>query len=163
MLQYGMEITIRYLNEEDLDILKEDIIKMWSEHHFNNKKLIANNVLEKTNLKKYFKNSIARKKGFALIAIVESEVAGIVRIEEEPLEDFFNYDKAYKVDDLVVKSKFRRKGVATSLLSRVKEIAKENKVGALKARIYSFNEPAQRFFRDKEFDDLYSEYFCTID
>lgn len=158
-----MEMNIRYLNEEDLEILKEDIIKMWSEHHFNNPQLIANNVLEKIDLKKYFRNSIKRKKGFALIAIVEDEVAGIVRIEEEPLEDFFNYDKAYKVDDLVVKSKFRRKGVATSLISKVKEIAKENGIGALKARIYSFNEPAQTFFRDKDFDDLYSEYFCTID
>jgi GNAT superfamily N-acetyltransferase len=158
-----MEMEIRYLNEKDLEVLKDDIIEMWSKHQINNKTLISQNVLENTDLKKYFRNSIKRKNGFSLIAIVDKEIVGIVRVEEESLEDFFNYKKAYKVDDLVVKSKFRKKGVATRLLSRVKEIAKENNVELLKARIYTFNEPAQRFFVDKGFDQLYGEYFCTLD
>jgi GNAT superfamily N-acetyltransferase len=158
-----MNIEIRYLEEKDLDELKKDIIKMWSEHHFNNKCLISKNTLENTDLNKYFKTSIKKNRGFSLIAMVDEQIAGIVRVEEEKLEDFFNYKKAYKVDDLVVKSKYRRKGVATSLLNKVKEIAKEKKVGVLKARIYTFNEPAQRFFTDKGFDDLYGEYFCTLD
>jgi GNAT superfamily N-acetyltransferase len=158
-----MNIEIRYLEKKDLEELKKDIIKMWSEHHFNNKCLISKNTLENTDLNKYFKTSIKKNRGFSLIAMVDEQIAGIVRVEEEKLEDFFNYKKAYKVDDLVVKSKYRRKGVATSLLNKVKEIAKEKKVGVLKARIYTFNEPAQRFFTDKGFDDLYGEYFCTLD
>ena len=158
-----MNLEIRYLEKKDLDELKEDIIKMWSQHHLNNKCLISKNVLEKTDLHKYFKNSIKKNKGFALIAMVDNEIAGIVRVEEEKLEDFFNYKKAYKVDDVVIKGKFQRKGVATSLLNRVKEIAKEKGVTVLKARVYSFNEPAQRFFTDKGFDDLYAEYFFTIE
>ena len=158
-----MEMEIRYLNEKDLEVLKEDIIEMWSKHHLNNKTLISQNVLENTDLKKYFKNSIKRKNGFSLIAIVDNEIVGIVRVEEEPLEDFFTYKKAYMVDDLVVKAKFRKKGVGTALLSRVKEIAKENKVGVLKARIYTFNEPAQNFFMEKGFDPIYGEYFNTLD
>ena len=158
-----MNIEIRYLEKKDLDELKKDIVKMWSQHHLNNKSLISKNVLKNTDLHKYFRNSIERKKEFSLIALVDNEVAGIVRVEEEKLEDFFNYKKAYKVDDVVIKRKFQRKRVATSLLNRVKEIAKKKGISVLKARVYSFNEPAQRFFVDKGFDDLYSEYFCTVD
>jgi GNAT superfamily N-acetyltransferase len=158
-----MEIKVRYLTEEDLDTLKEDIIEMWCKHHLNNRSLISENVLKDTDLKKYFKNSINKDKAFSLIATVEENIAGIVRVQEENLEDFFNYKKAYKVDDLVIKKEFRRKGVATALLEKVKEIAKDKGVTVLKARIYTFNEPAQNFFIEKGFDELYGEYFNTLD
>jgi ribosomal protein S18 acetylase RimI-like enzyme len=158
-----MEIKIRYLTKEDLDTLKGDIIEMWSNHHLNNRSLIAENILQETDIKTYFKNSIDQDKGFSLIATVDKDIAGIIRVEEEILEDFFTHDKAYKVDDLVIKKSFRRKGIATALLDKVKEIAKKNKVGLLKARVYRFNEPAQDFFTEKEFDQLYGEYFHTID
>ena len=158
-----MEIDIRYLNKEDLDVLEGDIRDMWCKHHFNNKSLISKDTLKDTNLHKYFQRSIKRQRGFSLIAIVDKEIAGIIRVAEEPLEDFFNYKKAYKVDDLVIKSKYRRKGIATALISRVKEIAKENGIGVLKARIYTFNEPAQKFFIEKDFNPLYGEYFCTLE
>ena len=158
-----MEIDIRYLNEKDLDVLEEDIRNMWCKHHLNNKSLISQDTLKNTDLHKYFKRSIKRQKGFSLIAIVDEEVAGIIRVAEEPLEDFFNYKRAYIVDDLVIKTEFRRQGIATALLDRVKEIAKEKGVGVLKARIYTFNEPAQSFFEEKGFDQLYGEYFNTLD
>jgi GNAT superfamily N-acetyltransferase len=163
MVKYIMEIDIRYLTAKDLDTLKDDIIEMWSNHHLNNRSLIAENILEDTDIKEYFKDSINKDKGFALIATIDDEIAGIVRVEEELLEDFFTNNKAYKVDDLVIKKDFRRKGVATALLNKVKEIAKENNITILKARVYSFNEPAQNFFIEKEFDQLYGEYFYTID
>jgi GNAT superfamily N-acetyltransferase len=158
-----MEIEIRYLTEKDLDTLKDEIKEMWSGHHLNNRSLIAESVLEDTDIKEYFKSSIKQDKGYALIASIDEEIAGIVRVEEEPLEDFFTYDKAYKVDDLVIKKDYRRKGVATKLLDRVKEIAKENNIGVLKARIYTFNEPARDFFVEKGFDPIYGEYFNTLD
>ncbi|KUK77722.1 MAG: N-acetyltransferase GCN5, partial [candidate division WS6 bacterium 34_10] len=112
---------------------------------------------------KYFKRSIKRQKGFSLIAMVDEQIAGIIRVAEEPLEDFFNYKKAYIVDDLVIKMEYRRQGIATALLERVKEIAKEKGIGVLKARIYTFNEPAQKFFEEKGFDQLYGEYFNMLD
>ncbi len=158
-----MKIDIRYLNEKDLDVLEDDIREMWSKHHFNNKSLISEDILKNTNLHQYFKRSIKRQKGFSLIAMVDEQIAGIIRVAQEPLEDFFNYKKAYIVDDLVVKTKYRRQGVATALLDKVKEIAKENGIGVLKARIYTFNEPAQDFFEEKGFDQLYGEYFNTLD
>jgi GNAT superfamily N-acetyltransferase len=158
-----MEIDIRYLNEKDLDVLEDEIREMWSKHHLNNKSLISEDTLKNTDLHKYFKRSIKRQKGFSLIAMVDEKIAGIIRVAEEPLEDFFNYKKAYIVDDLVIKSEYRRQGVATALLERVKEIAKENDIGVLKARIYTFNEPAQKFFEEKGFDQIYGEYFNTLD
>jgi GNAT superfamily N-acetyltransferase len=163
MVKYTMEIEIRYLNEKDLDVLEKDIREMWSKHRLNNKSLISEDTLKDTNLHKYFKRSINRQKGFALIAMVGEEIAGIIRVAEEPLEDFFSYKKTFKVDDLVIKTEFRRKGVATALLTKVKEIAKEKGISVLKARIYSFNEPAQNFFIEKGFDPLYGEYFETLD
>lgn len=158
-----MEINVRYLTENDLDVLRDDIVEMWSKHHLNNKTLISQDSLEDTDLKKYFKRSLKRDKGFALIATIDEKVVGIIRIEEVALEEFFNYKKAYKVDDLVVKKEFRNIGVATSLLEKVKEIAKDKGIEVLKARIYSFNQPAQRFFEYKGFDKVYSEYFHPID
>ena len=158
-----MEIEIRYLTKKDLDTLKEDIIEMWTKHHLNERKIISDSSFTEKNLKKYFKKSMKRSKEFSLIAIVGKEITGIVRVEEEALEDFYTYDKAYKVDDLVIKKDFRRKGVATALLNKVKEIAKEKGIGVLKARIYTFNEPAQQFFMDKEFDQLYGDYFFTLE
>jgi GNAT superfamily N-acetyltransferase len=158
-----MEIDIRYLNAKDLDVLKDDIKEMWSKHHINNKSLISKDALKDTDLHKYFQRSIKRQKGFSLIALVDKEIVGIIRVAEEPLEDFYSYKKAYKIDDLVIKSQHRRKGVATALINKVKEIAKEKGVGVLKARIYTFNEPAQRFFEEKNFNQLYGEYFNVLD
>jgi GNAT superfamily N-acetyltransferase len=163
MIKYTMEIKIRYLTKKDLNTLEDDIIEMWFNHHLNNKSLISESILENTAIEEYFKDSIEREQGFALIATAGKDIAGIVRVEEAFLESFFTYDKVYKVDDLVVKKGFRRKGVATALLSKVKEIAKENDVYLLKARIYTFNEPAQRFFVENDFDDIYGEYFCHLD
>jgi len=163
MVKYSMEIEVRYLTQKDLETLKEDIIEMWSKHQINGKKLISDNSIKESDLKKYFKKSIKGGKDFALIAMVDRQITGIVRIEEEKLEDYYNYKKAYKISDLVIKEDFRRKGVATALLSKVKEIAKEKGVGVLKARVYTFNEPAQQFFIEKDFNQLYGDYFSTLD
>jgi GNAT superfamily N-acetyltransferase len=163
MIKYGMEIKIRYLIEKDLNTLKRDILKMWSDHHFNNEELISKNALENIDIKEYFKDPIRKQNSFALVALVDDQVVGIVRVDEKELEDFFVYKKAYFIDDLVVKKSFRRRGVANLLLKKVKEIAKNNNVKVLKARVYTFNKPAQRFFQDGDFNDLYKEYFCTLD
>jgi ribosomal protein S18 acetylase RimI-like enzyme len=157
-----MEIDIRYLEEGDLDSLRDDIVEMWSSHHLNNKRLISKNSLVNKDLHKYFKKSLDRKKGFSLIALVDGHVVGLIRVEEQDLEDFFSYKKAYIIDNLVIKMGFRRKGIATKLINKVREIAKENKIDVLRARIYSFNEPAMKLFEDKGFNCLYSEYFCVI-
>ncbi len=157
-----MRVEIKKFQMNDLDYLKEDIHKMWMEHSNKEPKYISKGSLENTDVREYFRKALD-KSDIVLVAVVDEDIVGIIRVEEQELEDFFNYKKAYYIDDLVVKKGFHGKGVGSELLEEVKRLAKENNIKVLKSRVYEFNNEAIGFMKKNNFRNLYSEFFSIVD
>ena len=146
----------------DIDYLKDNILKMWMEHSNKEPKYISKDLLKSTDVGKYFQKALD-KGNIVLVAVINEEAAGIIRMEEQKLENFFNYKKAYYIDDLVVKDGYQGKGVGSALLNKVKSLAKENNIKVLKSRVYEFNNKAISFMKKNNFRNLYSEFFSIVD
>ena len=151
-------MNIRYMQLEDVPFIEEALRSMWLKHSDKHPNLISSNTLSDTNVADYLSPFISKIEGFVLVAEVSKKVVGMVKIEEQKLEDFYNEEQAYFIDDLVVLDGFRRQGVASSLMEKVFSIAKDNNIKMIKSRVYSFNGPAQKTFLSNGFENLYSEY-----
>jgi predicted N-acetyltransferase YhbS len=155
-------MKIRYLQEKDLEQVDIFLRSMWISHPKKEPNLIKKSSLESINLKEYFSKSLKRESEFALIAKEKGIVIGVVRVEKVKLEDFFKFKEAYYIDDLAVKSEWKRKKIATKLYNEIVKIAKKNKIKLLKTRIYEFNSIAQKYIKKVGMKRLYSEYFKII-
>jgi ribosomal protein S18 acetylase RimI-like enzyme len=92
---------------------------------------------------------IARPDAIILIAELHGEPAGyayaqVFRNTETP--SHFAYDMVY-LHHISVRPDFRKKGAGTALLQAVRSAGQELGVGLVALDVWSFNEPARRFFR----------------
>ena len=149
------------MQSKDIPYLEDELKSMWVAHSQKYPNIISSKVLENTNVEKYLSPFISKIGGFVLVAVNSDKVVGMLKVEEQKLEDFFIEEKAYFIDDLVVLKEFRGQGVASLLIDNVISIAKENSVSIIKSRIYTFNDPAIKTFLSNGFENLYSEYIKT--
>jgi GNAT superfamily N-acetyltransferase len=158
-----MKFEIRYLQESDIEAFIPGLKSMWLQHSANHPNLISSSFLENTDIEGYLQNSLRKKEEFVLVAICKDIPVGMMRVEEQELEDFFIHKKCFFLDDAIVLDNYRRRGVATLLMEKAKEIAKKQGIKVLKSRVYTFNHPAIKHLQSQGFDNLYSEYFFKIE
>jgi diamine N-acetyltransferase len=158
-----MKFEIRYLQESDISSFVSELKSMWLQHSGNHPNLISSEFLKDIDMDEYLRNSLAKKGEFILVAMFKDIPVGMMRVEERELEDFFKHKKCFFIDDAVVLDNYRRMGVATLLVKKAKEIAKERGIKVLKSRVYTFNHPAIKHLQAQGFDNLYSEYFFLVE
>lgn len=100
---------------------------------------------------------------YLLIADEKNIIAGFLKIDIVDIQPFFKEKRVLYLDDIYVKEEFRGKGVAKFLQKEALKIAKEKKIKMLKARIYTFNAPAQKMASSMGLEPLYSEYFKPLE
>lgn len=135
----------------------------WINHVDHDPEFINREIIEKSDLKNYFKDCFnGSGKSFAILAKEGEKYAGVLKVNIEKIEKFFNETKILFLDDLYVEESFRGKGVSAKLIEAAEKLAKEKKIKWTKARVYEFNIPAQKVFDKNGFKKLYSEYFKII-
>jgi GNAT superfamily N-acetyltransferase len=66
---------------------------------------------------------------------------------------------SYYLEDIVVKEKYRCKGIGTKLFDAVAEFAKEKNAGRLKWQVLDWNEPAINFY--KKYNAVFDKEWLT--
>jgi len=97
---------------------------------------------------------LAKPENLIFIALIGDEPAGyvyaeVIRRPETALT--YAYDMVH-VHHVSVAARYRRRGVGTALLERVRLAAKDVGIDLLTLEVWSFNETARSFFRRNGFD-----------
>jgi GNAT superfamily N-acetyltransferase len=156
-------MKIRFGTKEDVAVVGPVLKKSWLMHVDNEPGFINREMIENADCSEYFSNCFDDSgKSKLLVAEIDGEVAGFAKIDFLTLQKFFNETRILYVDDIYTMEEYRGKGVARFVLEEVEKFAKEQNINWLKARVYTFNEPAQKTFESAGFKDVYSEYFKII-
>ena len=156
-------MKIRYGTKEDAEKISKCLKEMWFMHADQEPDYIDMEVLKKSDLKGYFKNCFdGSNKSYLLIAEKKEKLAGFCKLNIEKIQRFFKQRKVLYVDDVYILKDFRRKRVASTLLQEAERIANKRKIKWLKARVYTFNKPAQKLLNSLRYKSLYSEYFKIL-
>lgn len=110
---------------------------------------------------KYY-SSIDNKSSILLIADDNGKLAGFLKLDIKEIERFFLSKKILYADEIFVLKKYRKQGVAKLLMTKAENIARKKKIILMKARVYHFNDPAQKSLLSFGYKALYSEWFKVI-
>jgi GNAT superfamily N-acetyltransferase len=155
---------VRLGKTEDLTIIMKWLEASWLMHAENEPEFIKKEVMEKTDLKNYFKDCFnGSGKSYIFIAQEGWQMAGVLKVNIEKVQRFFSQDKAVYLDDIYVKPEFRGRGVSERLMAEAEKLAKRRKIKWLKARVYEFNIPAQKLMTRNKFKKVDAEYFKVLD
>lgn len=159
-------MRIRFGEKSDLAEISLLLKGLWVMHAENNPKFMNEKRIKgytESHILKYL--SICFKKpqnSYLLIAEEEGILTGFLKIDVTKIQPFFIENKVLYLDDIYVKSEFRGRGVSKLLYEEAEKIAKKKKIKMLKARIYTFNVPAQKMAKSLGLESLYSEYFKPL-
>lgn len=159
-------MNIRLGVKKDVPEIVKYLKEMWLMHCTEEPKYVSADKIGS-----YSQNRIARylkdcfngsDKSYMLLAEEGGELAGFLKVDIIKIESFFIQTRALFLDDVYVKEKYRKQGIANNLILEAEKIAKKKKIKWLKCRIYEFNKPAQAMAKSSGFKSLYSEYFKII-
>jgi ribosomal protein S18 acetylase RimI-like enzyme len=99
----------------------------------------------------YFHKVIADEKGIFFLAKDNAEIIGylIAYKEKSPDRSMLKPRKYIHVDDLSVRSDYRKKGIGTLLMDKLEELAKKNKIYEMELNVWCFNKGAIKFYENK--------------
>jgi ribosomal protein S18 acetylase RimI-like enzyme len=102
----------------------------------------------------YFHKIIDDKKGIFFLAKDDVEIIGylIAFKEKSPDRSMLKPRKYIQVDDLSVRSDYRKKGVGTLLMDKLEELAKNNKIYEMELNVWCFNKGAIKFYENKGYE-----------
>lgn len=160
-------MKIRFGEKSDLPEVGKLLKSLWVMHANNNPKFMDVKRIEgytEKHMSKYLSSCFKKPTtSYLLIADEKSTIAGFLKIDIVDIQPFFKEKKVLYLDDIYVKEEFRGEGVAKLLQEEALRIAKEKKIKMLKARIYTFNSPAQKMASSMGLEPLYSEYFKPLE
>jgi len=156
-------MKIRFGTQQDVEIVGPAVKKSWLMHVDNEPGFINREVIENSDCTEYFDDCFNdSSKSRLLVAEIDDKIAGFAKVDFLTIQKFFNETRILYVDDIYTMEEYRGKGVAKFVLEEVEKFAKEQDINWLKARIYTFNDAAQKTFKSSGFKDIYSEYFKII-
>jgi diamine N-acetyltransferase len=157
-------MNIRPGTISDVPQIKSFLLDSWLMHAKKEPKFINPKTFENTNLKNYLKNCFNHSyKSYLFVAEDKEKIIGLIKLNIEMIESFFYQNRILYIDDIYVSQNYRKQGIAKKLIEIAVKIAKKRKLKWLKAKIYQFNQPAQRTFESNGFISLYSEDFKILE
>lgn len=159
---YNSCMRIRKATKDDIPEIKKGLLESWLSHADNETDFYNRERIEKSDIETYYTNALNSDDSFVLVIEENEQLAGFGKADVQKIEPWYKEQKALFIDDIFVKKEFRKRGYAKLLLHEFEKTAKNNGVKWLKARVYSFNEPAKKLNASFGFYPLYSEYFKII-
>lgn len=135
---------IRRGKQEDILAIRPYLMDSWVTHARHEPKLLDEKRMRKSDIAGYYKAALKNKDCNFLVAEVNGEIAGFIRADVQKIASFFKDNEILYIDDVYVVKKFRRCGIARSLIFVVENIAKRKNIKRLQARVYTFNKPMQK-------------------
>ncbi len=105
------------------------------------------------NNEKYFKNSITKDDSLALVVLIKNKVIGYLIGSIKKAEDFRNIKKLAEIDNMIILSEYRKKGIGTSLCKRFIDWAKKKGIRRIKVVASANNIKTINFYRKNKFKD----------
>lgn len=103
----------------------------------------------------YLNEILNKEKNFGLVALVGKQTAGILLgTEEQHQEPTFRQNRFYKIYDIVVSEKFKKRGLGKRLIEALKERAHNNGISQIELEVYSFNNCAMAFYKRLDFIEV---------
>ena len=98
------------------------------------------------------RDKIDGEEGFFFVAEENGELLGFISGKVKESAPVFSRGEKLKVNELFVKEKFRRKGVASMLLEDVEKKARRRDCSTLELDVNKANKSAQKLYRDRDFE-----------
>lgn len=156
-------MEVRYGSKEDIDRIRDSLKSMWMMHIEKAPGYIDPDAFVSSDLEEYYKHCFdGSDAAYLLVAEESGEIAGFAKADIKEIQSFFFEKRVLYIDDIFTEERFRGKGVASLLLKRAEELARSKGLKWMKARIYAFNDAAQRTFASAGYQNLYSEYFKKL-
>jgi len=108
--------------------------------------------LNKEELIDYRKNKLKEGNSVTVVSEDEESLTGFATISTKERSEIFSRGKYAKVNEIFVKENFRRKGIASDLLNRLFEHAKELNCEQVELNVNVENEPGKRLYENEGFE-----------
>lgn len=147
-------VKIRKFTEKDEKPVKECIseLKKWETQFDKDYRVSEESVIE---LYDSIVDPIEDGKAHIFVAEINDEVVGFISCSYENKDDELICKKVpcLYISDLVIKERFRSRGIGKLLMKRAEKLAKRENMKYLKLDVYSKNIKAIKFYGDLGFND----------
>ncbi len=143
-------MIIRKATTKDLEIIK----KLNQELFFDNNKFDETLDINwpKKNLQ-YYKSKILGSESTAFVALINKKVEGYLIGSICKWEDYRKISKMAEIENMLVNSNLRGKGIGTKLIQEFLHWAKDNDVTRVRLSVYAKNTEAIKFYKKNGFFD----------
>lgn len=155
-------IIIRKGRLDDISTIRPCLIDSWVMHARHEPKLLDEKRMRKSDIDEYYRKALRNKGCNFLVAEVDGQFAGFIRADVQSIASFFRNNRILYLDDLYVVRKFRREGVAKSLMLEIESIAKSRHIKRLQARVYAFNKQMQKLLKSMGYGAPHSTWDKVI-
>lgn len=151
------QVTIRELEREDFDQVKEILPKMRFLHS-QNSHLVSDLKLKETSLESYLTKILSEESQKWFVAIHNKNIIGFVKCTIQKCPSFYKELKELYIDDIVVKEEYHRQWIWSQLVNKCRDLAKNNTIKLITCKVREFNSNAQKLFQNLWFKKDYSFY-----
>ncbi len=155
-------MKIRVATKDDIPEIKKGLLESWLSHVDNEPDYYNRERVKTSDIYSYYTNAIDNNDSFVLVLDEDGILAGFGKADIQKVEAWYKEQSVLYIDDIFIKKEYRKKGYAKTLLQEFEKIAKNSGIKWLKAKVYSFNEPAKKLNKSFGFHELYSEYFKIL-
>ena len=139
-----MDVLLRESSLSDYEIIDEMLCKL-HRYHVENKPEVYKDIdyfFSKGEFEK-----ILEENNFFILSILDGVVAGLIWYRRvEKVNKFEKNRTQLWIDGLYVDERYRDKGIAKRLLSKVMEIAKNDSIDSIESMVWDFNEASKKLF-----------------
>lgn len=130
-------------------------------HYQNNPDYFASR--DKSVSKPYLNWILTDPKTFGFVALVNDQIAGIVTVGlEKRIDNVYQADTYYKIYDIAVSSKFKKRGIGSRLHEAVVQKARRENIPQVELEVYSFNTGAKTFYKKLNYQEVCSTLVLKI-
>lgn len=163
MQKAKLKVVIRKGTARDIPAIKPCLIDSWVMHSRHEPRLLDERRMRSSDIEKYYKDALKNPDCNFLVAEANGEFAGFIRADIKNIAGFFKHNRILYLDDVYVLKKFRRHGIAKSLLYAAERIAKARRIKRLQGRVYTFNKSAQKLLKSAGYNYPHSTWDKVID
>jgi ribosomal protein S18 acetylase RimI-like enzyme len=158
-----MNVSIRELREEDdLDAVLSLCKAFFDESEAHHEEFFATDGLRDDHLSGRFLNSITSDSTSTIIALVDNTIVGYASIAVRDQPDFYMVKRVGAISGLMVKTAFRRQGIATRLLAEAKHWFRQKGVKYFTVYTAVGNVAAVEFYRRNGMQPLHTTLIGEI-
>ncbi|EFM40159.1 acetyltransferase, GNAT family [[Eubacterium] yurii subsp. margaretiae ATCC 43715] len=140
-----MDVLLRKSNLSDYEIIDEMLCKL-HKYHVENKPEVYKDI-DYFFSKGEFEKILEENNNFFILSILDGVVVGLIWYRKAEKSNKFEKNRTQLwIDGLYVDERYRNKGIADILLSKVMDIAKNDSIDSIESMVWDFNEASKKLF-----------------